>query len=73
MGADAGNGGTTVAVGKIRGLNVLEPDGKRRIFRCLLADLGTLSSGYAKPHDAGPKEPLERNELGLDAEDGMDR
>lgn len=73
IGADAGNEGATVAAGKIRGRSETEPEGNLRIFRCLLADLASTSTRFGKLHDVGPKEPLDRNEVGLDADDGAER
>lgn len=70
---DAGSEGTTVAAGRIRGRSETEPEGNLRIFRCLLADLASTSASWGRPHDVGPKEPLDLNEVGLDADDCEER
>ena len=62
-----------MAVGRIKGFNELEPEGKRRIFFCLCPTLDSVLELLGTPHGGAPVEDVERNDVGLDDEDGADR
>lgn len=59
-----------MAHGRIRGFNELEPEGNRRILRCLVVDLGSCSG---KSHDIGLNEPLDRMDIGLEVDEVAER